>query len=304
MAKFIKKHLKYSQKNIRCPLCEAIVVDINYTYFENGRHSDFFSCGDCSFIFAVPELIENINDRQMDSIDDAELFNSQFLKKLHTQLFLKKEIRKIKKHSIINQTKLLDVGCGSGWTSNVYSKSGFDVTGLEPSIIRADIAKNKYKLKIINNYIENITNTEKFNFVVLRHFIEHISSPKAIIRRVNTFLLKDGIVIIVVPNINCLGRYLFETDWTWVHPWHCSFFSPKSARVILEQSGFKVLECYQTPSPLYFMESFLRKLSSKRLTIFFQKNPFLSKIISTFFSVIGTASGLGDNITIIARKVD
>ena len=302
MAKFEKKKIEHNQTHICCPVCDTNVKTISYVYRNNNTQSDFYSCKNCSFIFARTELIESLDERQMDSVDDAEMFNSPFLKKLYTLLFIKTELRKLRKHATQKTMKLLDIGCGTGWTTSVYSQNGFNVTGLEPSTIRAEIAREKYNLTIINDYIENISKTEKFDIIVLRHFLEHLSNPKTVISKIQSSITKKGYIVIVVPNINSLGRYLFETDWTWVLPWHCSFFSPDSIRILMEKSNFEVLECYQTPSPLYFMESLLRKISKKKLTTFFHNKPFFAKIISAFFSSIGTMAGKGENVTIIARK--
>lgn len=301
MLRFLKKYRK-GNKNIDCPVCDSIVNDINYTYFNNNKEYDFYTCTVCSFIFARPQLIENLDNRQMDGVNNAEMFNINFLKRIYTQLIVKREIRLLKKHNKNNEMSILDIGCGTGWTSNVYAENGFNVTGLEPSGVRAEIAKKKYNLNIINDYIENISESEKYNFIVLRHIIEHLANPKDIITRLNSFLTRNGIVVVIVPNINCLGRYLFETDWEWVLPWHNSFFSKKSITVLLQKSGFQILECYQTPSPLYFTESLLRKINNKKLTAFMKKRPLIAKFISAFFSLIGTAAGMGDNITIIARR--
>lgn len=301
MIRFIKKNKK-SQKSAHCPVCDSPVSDINYLYYNNNREYNFYTCDICGFIFAFPALIEDLDNRQMDGINNAEMFNNQFLKRIYTQLIIKREIRLLKKHNSNDTMSTLDIGCGTGWTSSVYAKNGFAITGLEPSGVRADIAKKKYNLPVINDYIENISESKQYNFIILRHIIEHLANPKAIITRLNSFLTNDGIVVIIVPNINCLGRYLFETDWEWVLPWHTSFFSKKSITMLLEKSEFQVLKCYQTPSPLYFTESLLRKINNKKLTAFMKKKPLTMKFISAFFSLIGTAAGMGDNITIIAKR--
>ena len=62
--------------------------------------------------------------------------------------------------------------------------------------------------------------------------------------KIRSFLKPDGLVLMVVPNIDCLGRRLFETNWAWILPWHCNFFNPSSAQRLLAGQGFDVLNSY------------------------------------------------------------
>lgn len=137
--------------------------------------------------------------------------------------------------------------------------------------------------------------------VVLRHIIEHFKDPGTVLKKVRAFLKEDGIVLIVVPNINCLGRYLFETDWAWVLPWHCSFFTPKSVRVMLENQGFETKEFYQEPSPLYYPGSFMRKFSNPIWRKIFGKSRVFSMIVFAPLAILGKLLSVGDNIIAIAR---
>lgn len=302
MKMLIKKTIKHNQNTIFCPVCGHHVRHINYIYLNGSRVSYFYSCRRCSFIFAKPEMIARLSDRQMDSVSDAEMFHSTLLKRLYTSFILDTEVKKLKKYQLSKTRTMLDVGCGTGWTSHVYSQKGFDVTGVEPSSVRANIAKEKYGLKIINEYVENLPQQNRFNNVVLRHFLEHISDPKSVVLKLKDLIETNGIILIIVPNINSLGRYLFDDKWDWVLPIHCSFFSPKSIRTLLGCSGFDVLESYQTPSPLYFTESLLRKIDNRELTSWFKEHSMAARCLSSICTVFGTAMGLGDNVTVIARK--
>ena len=78
-----------------CPGCESIVTAVRYTYGDNGRQSFIYHCVNCDLMFAQPVLIPDLGDRQMDSVDDAELFNSKLLRTLHEQLNIKREIKSV-----------------------------------------------------------------------------------------------------------------------------------------------------------------------------------------------------------------
>ena len=239
----------------------------------------------------------------MDSVDDAELFGNSFLKKLYETAILKKEIYYTRKILGKGRLSLLDIGCGTGWTTHFWKNSGFATTGLEPSEIRGNVARERYGLKIISDYIENLNLDETFDVIILRQVIEHLESPGNMLERAKSFLRKGGIVVVVVPNINCIGRYVFGTKWTWVIPFHCNFFSPDTLRKLACKAGFDVLKTYQTPSPLWYPESFLRLFPdgnhlTKRI---YHRLSSLSLIPFAPLVMLGYLLRLSDNITLIGR---
>jgi len=295
---------------LKCPACCAQVADIRYRYTDDNRHradeSLFYRCQECSFIFARPVLIPELNNRQMDGVENAEMFNSKLMKWLYTKLFLKREISTLRELARgKSECRLLDIGCGTGWTTKVFKDYGFTVTGVEPSAVRAEIARQRYGIEIINDYLENLSGTAVgYDVIVLRHIIEHLAEPDAIMQKVHDLLADDGIVVVIVPNINCLGRYIFETNWAWVLPWHCNFFTPKSIMVFMKRLGFMVESQYQTPSPLYFPDSLLRVISSQSLTKLAGKNKGLLRLALAPVAIVGSILDMGDNLNIFARKED
>jgi 2-polyprenyl-3-methyl-5-hydroxy-6-metoxy-1,4-benzoquinol methylase len=249
-----------------CPACANGVNSSAYIYRESAQSEEahILKCPKCSLMFARPVLIPELEDRQMDTLDDAEMYGSQLMKTLHKQLYLKKEIRLIHKAGLAGG-KLLDVGCGSGWISNVWAQNGFQVTGLEPSPARCSLAREKYKLNVLNEYVENTSFDGCFDISILRHVIEHFQDPGSVLKKIHGSLTNDGVVLVVVPNIDCIGRYLFGVDWEWVLPWHCNFFNKRSLETLLEESGFEIIKTYRTASPFYHFESLARKFDSKTL---------------------------------------
>jgi SAM-dependent methyltransferase len=300
MADFYKKKMKTDP--LPCPACQKPVGQVDYIYEDAEAQSLFYSCPECTFIFARPVLIPELNDRHMDGIENAEMFNSGLLKRLYIRLFINREVRKLKKWQNKVAPSFLDVGCGTGWTTFQYHQAGFDVTGLEPSKIRSKYARSHYGLNIISDYIENVSAENKYDIVMFRHIIEHFADPGAVVRKVAGLLNDDGLLFVIVPNINCLGRYLFGTKWSWVLPIHCNFFTPGSIRALLERSGYEVLECYQTPSPIYFPQSILRVFPNRLLSSLFNRYKAAFMLLFAPFAILGSLLGMGDNLNVIARK--
>jgi len=277
------------------------VADIAYVYEDGEKKSFFFQCRDCTLLFARPIFLPELDNRHMDGIENAELFNSRLLKSIYINYFIKKEIRALRRAKGEGPLRLLDIGCGTGWTTRVYADHGFEVTGLEPSRVRAEYARENYGIEVVCDYIENAEFNQEFDVVVLRHILEHFADPGMVLRKIWGFLKKGGVVLVVVPNINCLGRYLFETKWAWVLPWHCNFFTPVSSRRLLQGEGFKIVESYQTPTPLYYPGAFMRTFPNRLTKWVMGRKRVLAMALCAPLAMVGKWLGMGDNLNVVAR---
>jgi SAM-dependent methyltransferase len=235
----------------------------------------------------------------MDSIDDAELFNSSLFQSLHNKLIVTPEISRVQKLLGCKDFSMLDVGCGTGWIARIWADAGARVTGLEPSAARAAIARER-GIRVLTCYAEELDDNETYDLIVIRHVVEHLEDPKAILRSFVSRLNPNGLLLVVVPNIDCIGRKIFDADWTWVLPWHCNFFNPRSLTGLLEESGFLVAKSWQTPSPLWYPESFTRK--SPRLGALLKITPLTMLLFAPLVG-LGYISGYSDNLTMIARPL-
>lgn len=286
-----------------CPACSHVVFNCDYSAVCNDVHSRIYKCPQCGMMFAFPTLIDQLKQRQMDSIEDAELFGSSLLQALHEKFILSKEVKETKRLlDNIEIPKLLDVGCGTGWATNFWKENGFEVTGLEPSAARGKVIADKYGFDVHPVYIEEFPTTIKYDVLTFRHIIEHLEDPAAILAKAKNLLNEGGLVMVVVPNIDAIGRHLFQEHWEWVLPWHTQFFNSDSLCTLLENSGFTIEKKYQTPSPLYYKESFFKKYKLPRIEKMMNRFGFVSMLPFAFIVAIGMLCGLSENVTVIARK--
>src|SRR5665647_1966807 len=140
----LTNHRSISKSPVDCPACGAKTDEVRYLYRVDDRTSDIFRCNNCTMMFALPVLLPELDERLMDCVDDAELFNNAFLKGLHRDLIIKNEISHVKRLLGKETFSLLDIGCGTGWTTSVWSEEGADATGLEPSPKRAAVCRERY----------------------------------------------------------------------------------------------------------------------------------------------------------------
>jgi SAM-dependent methyltransferase len=260
-------------------------------------------CRQCGHMLIDPVPLVELKERDMDSVADAEMFDSPLFKSLYRNLVIGPEMSAVKKILPPDRRRLLDVGCGTGWTTAICQEEGFDVTGLEPSKVRSQMARDKYGLKVFTGHIEELNDPQTFDVVVMRHILEHIERPAQVIGRIRDLLSAGGILVVTIPNINTIGRYVFRESWEWILPWHLHFYHPKTLRLLLESQGFEVVKLYQVPSPIWYPHTFSAWFRDHGM-------PFLS---GRFFTVlwiipslvlvaIGLVLGMNDNMTVIARK--
>lgn len=100
---------------------------------------------------------------------------------------------------------LLDLGCGSGWTSIMLAKLGLEVTGTDIAPEMIKIAKENAKkenLKI--NFLvldsEKINFKEKFDRVLSYDTLHHVPNDQRVLKNAYRGLKKGGLILIVEPS--------------------------------------------------------------------------------------------------------
>jgi SAM-dependent methyltransferase len=113
--------------------------------------------------------------------------------------------------------RVLDVGCGNGsqLALPLALKDGFQITGIDPderSIEHARrLAAGVVSLRLVQGRVEQLSDTELYDVVILSEVLEHMHEPVALLAAGVARMAEDGILIVTVPN----GFGEFEID-SWV----------------------------------------------------------------------------------------
>lgn len=137
--------------------------------------------------------------------------------------------------------RLLDVGCGSGEFLNQMKNFGWEAFGVEINQESADMG-NKRGLNIFCGELGGVDFPQNyFDVVVLSQTLEHVYSPGAYLEKIYRLLKEGGLLIIGVPNIDCLEIQIFGRNCHALDvPRHLHFFTIASLRNYLEKYGFEV----------------------------------------------------------------
>lgn len=165
--------------------------------------------------------------------------------------------------NINKNDKILDLGCGIGSILNFVQTKTDNVYGVDISENSLAIAK-KHLSSFVKLSLQDINNKTNFpdNFfdiVLLTDVIEHISDRYSLMRELKRILKKDGIIVIVTPNIakiksrlNLLfGEYpytsedrLDENKLIIYDGGHIQWFTFKTLNELAKQFDFKIIRSF------------------------------------------------------------
>lgn len=180
--------------------------------------------------------------------------------------------------------RLLDIGCGSGEFLNQMKNFGWEVYGVEINKESADRG-NKRGLDIFCGELGDTDFPQNyFNVVVLSQTLEHVYSPGAYLEKIYQLLKEGGLLIIGVPNIECMESEIFKENWHDLDvPRHLYFFSVPTLGHYLEKYGFKVEKVLSKKFslPLQGIRTDLKRFIRNNCN---DKN-FLNKILISFLMI-------------------
>jgi SAM-dependent methyltransferase len=299
-------------KQEKCEICNSKNIAKNFTYQDRhyltvDNNFDVWKCNDCSLFFLNPmpttEELTSYYPKSYYSYGKNILKNSAWRLWLH-------ELLKLDPSDLTNipnscNEKILDFGCGSGWSLNLYKEKGFVTHGLDldkAAIIEAELNGH------IMSGVDLLTTKYSHNFFDLirsNHSLEHINNPVETVKEFNRILKNKGRLFIAVPNTDSLTRMIFGKFWYYTGvPYHTFNYSLDNLKILLESGGFTIQKVVYRSSWQGIFGSlalFLNRNSSKKsLDSFFVSRIF--RVTGVFLSKILDLVKRGDSIEIYAVK--
>ena len=147
---------------------------------------------------------------------------------------------------------LLDVGCGGGFLSEEFARIGFDVTGIDPSPVlleaaREHAAHDSLMIRYIKGYGEKLPLEDNcFDFVACCDVLEHVNDLEKVIGEISRVIKPGGIFFYDTIN-RTMQSYLavikIAQDWKFTaweqpgtHDWK-KFVKPGELMAIMEKAG-------------------------------------------------------------------
>jgi len=193
--------------------------------------------------------------------------------------------------------RALDVGCGVGGflpTMEAY--------GVEP--FEGGRLARERGLRVHHGTVEDAAYPEGFfNFIRLRHVLEHTPAPKKMLKDLSRILAPEGSIQVIVPNHGGLNARLFGKHWESLDlPMHLYHFRVRDVRRL---AGEAELEVFKTGFRRSHFKSSLRYTLAGRAPKLGKLAAVapLSWVVSLGGGLLSLASrtSLGDEMTICLR---
>jgi SAM-dependent methyltransferase len=254
------------------------------TNFDYGKTGELLKCKNCGFIQCndLDQVVGFYED-----LEDQGYEDSRKERKLQENRLVR-FLGKYKKSG-----KLLDIGAGSGIMVEAALESGYDALGIEPSkwLQQQAVRRN---LPVLQGVFPHPDAHGPYDVITFVDVIEHITFPGKLLADINKALDKDGILVLVTPDVSSLAAKLLGFKWWHYRVAHIGYFSRKNLKILLESQGFEVLKI--TRPSWYFTVRYL----GIRFLSFFPK--FLRFPVPVFLDKIIVPVNLRDSILAVCKK--
>jgi SAM-dependent methyltransferase len=142
------------------------------------------------------------------------------------------------KVNVTLESKILDVGCGSGELLLRLAEETFsDLTGLDP-LIEGDILY-KNGVKILKKELAELE--DQFDLIMLHHSFEHMLQPKEVLKNIWRLLKHDRYALIRIPVTSTYAWREYGVKWSQIAaPLHLFLHTQKSMKLLANEVGFQI----------------------------------------------------------------
>lgn len=144
----------------------------------------------------------------------------------------------------------VDVGCGTGGTTDFIRQQGFEALGLEPSPKGVAMAQEAYpevRYEVANAYDDLAAAYGQFGLVTSFEVVEHMYEPQKLIRTLFGLTQPGGYCLISTPYHGYWKNLMLAVLGKWDHHLqphavggHIKFFTIPQLSSVMEKEGFVV----------------------------------------------------------------
>jgi 2-polyprenyl-3-methyl-5-hydroxy-6-metoxy-1,4-benzoquinol methylase len=268
----------------KCFLCNKITLcSIESKLIKSKIKCNVYKCQKCTLQFLDKKFVnKNIKknfyeENYFHSYDDNYYINPNNI--------YKKIFNEIKSH--LKNKEVLEVGPGGGYFYNYLKNYIKDYEAIEIGSKQRSFLKDKYDLKVFDSFSKV---KKKYDVVILISVLEHVKNPISFLKKISSFLKKNGKIIIEVPNVNDPLVSLYNLDYykeKYYRKVHLNYFNSSTIKSIVNKLGFKILQqkTILTYSLTNHLNWFYKKKGNKNsydaTNIYFDKN-INSKLLDIF----------------------
>lgn len=157
---------------------------------------------------------------------------------------MKRFVEIVKDRNSVEHFKILDLGCGRGWLTNLLSSYG-EVKGIEPVKPVVEYAKKMFPNISFEcgttKDLFSLNKIQKFDLIVSSEVIEHIpdTGKEGFIKDINLLLNEKGFLILTTP------RQEAQKEWVkYINPNQPieEWISETTLKELVEKQSFKAIQ--------------------------------------------------------------
>jgi len=152
--------------------------------------------------------------------------------------------------------RVADIGCAAGYISRVLSAKGCHVTGIDQYPPADDAGLERFLRCDLNDDFP--LDVGSFDYIVLLDIVEHLRSPERFMDSLRQSRASDGDAKVILSTGN-IGFFVIRIallfGWFNYGPrgildlTHTRLFTFRTAKALLEQSGYRIAEVAGVPAP-------------------------------------------------------
>ena len=147
-------------------------------------------------------------------------------------------------------SRVLDVGCASGYLAEALAARGCTVVGIEPDATNAETAR-AFLSELVVGDIERADDRARlpgaFDYVLYGDVLEHLRDPWSVLRATHELHGRDGRVVVSIPNVAhwsarreiARGRFPYADSGLFDRT-HLRFFTRASAHELVASAGYEI----------------------------------------------------------------
>ncbi len=215
------------------------------TNYEYGVTGELRKCKQCGFIQCtdLEEVVGFYEELKDPEYEDGR--NERLLQERRVLLYLKK---------IKPEGSLLDVGAGSGMLVEAALGLGYEAEGIEPSKWLYERAQ-KHGLPVHLGTFPHQDAQGPYDIITMIDVLEHVTNPLELMTDLRKGLKKDGILVIVTPDVKSFFARFLGYKWWHYRIAHIGYFNKRNLALLSQKAGLQLLE--QKRPTWYFSARYL-----------------------------------------------
>lgn len=283
----------------RCPACDGSAREPAFTagdWDDRGWAArwTYVRCGSCGSVFADPQPTNAELERAY-SRSYAPYEPPGVMVRLLSPIVMR-EARALVA-AAPSGSVALDVGCGPGQMLERIRAAGWtgELRGIEPNAEVACEASARIGVPVDVAPVEALPeDLPRAGLVILRHVIEHVREPLAVLEALRELLEPDGVLYVGTPDARALAARVFGRNWHgWDPPRHLVVMHRDAVRTLLARAGFEVVRERWDWAPQMWTASLQHRLATGGRA---------GRLASPLNPVVGVPAAVVAMVELVARR--